>query len=91
MIDINFKTKLKELISLPKSWQHGKLALMGKITLIKTLALPKIIHIKLHVVVVVVVVVVVILYFLQHIEDFTTELNRQKITLQTGVKKKRCL
>ena len=25
-----------------------------------------------------VVVVVVILYFLQHIEDFTTELNRQK-------------
>ena len=27
---------------------------------------------------VVVVVVVVILYFLQHIEDFTTKLNRQK-------------
>ena len=37
----------------------------------------------------VVVVVVIILYFLQHIEDFATELNRQKrITLQTGVKKK---
>ena len=44
MIDINFKTKVKEISSLLKSWQHRKLTLMGKITVIKTLALPKIIH-----------------------------------------------
>ena len=41
---ISFKTKVKEISSLLKSWQHRKLTLMGKITLIKTLALPKIIH-----------------------------------------------
>ena len=44
MIDINFKTKVKEISSLLKSWQHRKLTLMGKITVIKTLASPKIIH-----------------------------------------------
>ena len=44
MIDINFKTKVKEISSLLKSWQHRKLTIMGKITVIKTLALPKIIH-----------------------------------------------
>ena len=27
-----------------KSWQHRKLTLLGKITVIKTLALPKIVH-----------------------------------------------
>ena len=44
MIDINFKTKVKEISSLLKSWQHRKLTLLGKITVIKTLASPKIIH-----------------------------------------------
>ena len=31
MIDINFKTKVKEISSLLKSWQHRKLTLMGNI------------------------------------------------------------
>ena len=35
MIDINFKTKVKEISSLLRSWQHRKLTLMGKITVIR--------------------------------------------------------
>jgi hypothetical protein len=31
-------------VAILKSWQHRKLTLLGKITVIKTLALPKLIH-----------------------------------------------
>lgn len=44
MIDINFKQKIIDISKLLKSWQHRKLTLLGKITVIKSLALPKIIH-----------------------------------------------
>ena len=42
--DINFTKKIKEVKAILKSWQHRKLPLLGKITVIKTLALPKLIH-----------------------------------------------
>jgi hypothetical protein len=42
--DINFTKKIKEVKAILKSWQHRKLTLLGKITVIKTLALPKLIH-----------------------------------------------
>ena len=41
--DINFTKKIK-VKAILKSWQHRKLTLLGKITVIKTLALPKLIH-----------------------------------------------
>jgi hypothetical protein len=42
--DINFTKKIKEVKVILKSWQHRKLTLLGKITVIKTLALLKLIH-----------------------------------------------
>jgi len=36
--------KIKEVKGILKSWHHRKLTLLGKITVIKTLALPKLIH-----------------------------------------------
>ena len=42
--DINFTKKIKEVKAILKGWQHRKLTLLGKITVIKTLALPKLIH-----------------------------------------------
>ncbi|VDI18058.1 Hypothetical predicted protein [Mytilus galloprovincialis] len=44
MLDINFTKKIKEMSSILKAWEHRKLTLLGKITVVKTLALPKIIH-----------------------------------------------
>ena len=44
MIHINYNEKIKELMNVLKSWQHRKLTLLGKITVIKTLALPKLVH-----------------------------------------------
>ncbi|XP_071176505.1 uncharacterized protein [Mytilus edulis] len=44
MPEINFSKKIKEVSGILKSWQHRKLTLMGKSTVIKTLALPKLIH-----------------------------------------------
>lgn len=44
MIDINFSTKIKEISLILKSWQHRKLSLLGKITVVKSLALSKIVH-----------------------------------------------
>lgn len=44
MVDINFKQKIHDIAKVLKSWQHRKLTLLGKITVIKSLALPKIIH-----------------------------------------------
>ena len=44
MIDLNFKKKIKEITGVLKSWQHRKLSLLGKITVIKTLALSKLVH-----------------------------------------------
>jgi hypothetical protein len=35
---------IKEVKAILKSWQHRKLTLLGKITVIKTLALSKLIH-----------------------------------------------
>jgi hypothetical protein len=34
--DINFTKKIKEVKAILKSWQHRKLTLLGKITVIKT-------------------------------------------------------
>ena len=42
--DLNFSKKIKELSGVLKSWQHRKLTLLGKITVVKSLALPKLIH-----------------------------------------------
>jgi hypothetical protein len=39
--EINFSKKIKEVSAILKSWQHRKLTLMGKITVIKSLALSK--------------------------------------------------
>ena len=44
IIDINLTKKIKELFAILKSWQHRKLTPIGKITVIKTLALPKLFH-----------------------------------------------
>ena len=44
MTDINFSKKIKEVSGLLKSWQHRKLTLLGKITVVKSLALPKLVH-----------------------------------------------
>jgi hypothetical protein len=42
--DVNFTKTIKEVKVLLRSWQHRKLTLLGKITVIKTLALPKLIR-----------------------------------------------
>lgn len=44
IVEINVAKKIKEVSAILKSWQHRKLTLLGKITVIKTLALPKLIH-----------------------------------------------
>ena len=44
MVDVNFQKKVKEITGLLKSWQHRKLSLLGKITVIKSLALSKSVH-----------------------------------------------
>ena len=44
MVDINFSKKIKDVSRILKSWEHRKLTLMGKITVVKTLAIPKLIH-----------------------------------------------
>lgn len=44
MTDINLKQKTQKISKLLKSWQHRKLTLLGKVTVIKSLTLPKIIH-----------------------------------------------
>ena len=38
MVELNFNRKVKEIRNILKSWQHRKLSLMGKITVIKSLA-----------------------------------------------------
>ena len=40
----NLEPKIKEFTNCIKSWEHRKLSLLGKITVIKSLALPKIIY-----------------------------------------------
>ena len=42
--DINFSKKIKEVTMILKSWQHRKLSLLGKVTVIKSLALSKLVH-----------------------------------------------
>ena len=44
MPDLNFRKKIIDVSKILKSWQHRKLTLLGKVTMIKTLALPKLIH-----------------------------------------------
>ena len=44
MPDLNFRKKIIDVSKILKSWQHRKLTLLGKVTVIKTLALPKLIH-----------------------------------------------
>jgi hypothetical protein len=45
--EINFSKKIKEVSAILKSWQHRKLTLMGKITVIKSLALSKLGQLKI--------------------------------------------
>ena len=44
MSDLNFRKKIIDVSKILKSWQHRKLTLLGKVTVIKSLALPKLIH-----------------------------------------------
>jgi hypothetical protein len=44
MPDLNFRKKIIDISKILKSWQHRKLTLLGKVTVINTLALPKLIH-----------------------------------------------
>ena len=44
MPELNFRKKITDVSKILKSWQHRKLTLLGKVTVIKTLALPKLIH-----------------------------------------------
>ena len=44
MPDLNFRKKIIDVSKILKSWQHRKLTLLGKVTVIITLALPKLIH-----------------------------------------------
>jgi hypothetical protein len=44
MPDLNVRKKIIDISRILKSWQHRKLTLLGKVTVIKTLALPKLIH-----------------------------------------------
>ena len=44
MPELNFRKKIMDVSKISKSWQHIKLTLLGKVTVIKTLALPKVIH-----------------------------------------------
>ena len=44
MPDLNFRTNIIDVSKILKSWQHRKLTLLGKVTVIITLALPKLIH-----------------------------------------------
>jgi hypothetical protein len=44
MPDLNFRKKIIDVSKILKSWQHRKFTLLGKVTVIKTLALPKLIH-----------------------------------------------
>ena len=44
MPDLNFRKKIIDVSKILRSWQHRKLTLLGKVTVIKTLALPKLIH-----------------------------------------------
>jgi hypothetical protein len=44
MSDLNFRKNIIDVSKILKSWQHRKLPLLGKVTVIKTLALPKLIH-----------------------------------------------
>ena len=43
-VDLNLNPKLSDFINCLKRWQHRKLSLMGKITVVKTFALPKLIY-----------------------------------------------
>ena len=44
MPDLNFRKKIIDVSKILKSWQHRKFTLLWKVTVIKTLALPKLIH-----------------------------------------------
>ena len=43
-LDLNLTPKLEEFKTCLKQWQHRKLTLLGKVTVIKTFALPKLIY-----------------------------------------------
>ena len=43
-LKLNFDSKIKNFETCLKHWQHRKLTLMGKITVIKTFALPKLVY-----------------------------------------------
>ena len=44
ILDKNIVPKIQEFKNCLKQWQHHKLTLLGKITVIKSMALPKIIY-----------------------------------------------
>ena len=44
LIEKNLIPKLNDFVNCLKRWNHRKLSLMGKITVVKTFALPKLIY-----------------------------------------------
>ena len=44
LIENNLIPKLNDFVNCLKGWNHRKLSLMGKITVVKTFALPKLIY-----------------------------------------------
>ena len=44
MIENNLIPKLNDFVNCLKRWNHRKLSLMGKVTVLKTFALPKLIY-----------------------------------------------
>ena len=44
LIENNLTPKLNDFVNCLKRWNHRKLSLMGKITVVKTFALPKLIY-----------------------------------------------
>lgn len=44
MLEINFAKKIKEVSSILRSWHHRKLTMLGKVTVIKSLAISKLVH-----------------------------------------------
>ena len=44
IVDLNFSKKIKDVGNILKSWEHRKLTLLGKITVVKSLALSKLVH-----------------------------------------------
>ena len=43
-VNLNYETKIREIEKLLKSWSFRQLTLLGKITIVKSLAIPELVH-----------------------------------------------